>query len=868
MKKCGVLILTFLMIFSFCSGFAEATPEEYENAAENKIFINASSFVESGVKEPNIYYGQSSKTEYMSTDKRVLVFSGSNAMFGYDVPIEKSGTYEVVAYIASTTKLTVSLLLNGEEKGRGNLNAQPSYSHYMPVNLGMLDLEEGTSRIGIKNYSGDGAQFVYLTVECVAGNLEASAVYANQTKISDTREVSAATDAFTLFFNHKLHKETVESIAFQDKNGGDIASEIKLFDKKAEINLKEALREETEYTISVGYAEDFLGKSCIRDFSYDLTAKKGEPVGGGTITLDYVSSEYEIIRAAGSVTSSKGLPIQNKLIFADVSGTEKAAETTSDEDGKFTLTYTLPEGSDSGEVTLSVYSDHYEQKAEQTVLYVSQGLEAKVLSAVETAATAEEVGRILAENEKNLGIHIKLDTLPVSDKNLVYRHMVQTRYKTIADLLLAYYSYAGMEDINCAATARHINAVLSNANICAALEIETEKVNALSSTHKAEFNKTLIDWPEEFTDIDSVKKALKDTIQKFMLTEFEKTNVSFTGNTFSVYVGEVIEHAVSFVMAADGVKNLSVLLKADDPEILKNSEFVNSSELACKTELSGGLMILSFESDGTKFVQKLGTLKLRTASAGGYTIKQSGTISYDVGKGFLIDDVIGESDISVSVSKNEPSKGSGGGSSTSTPSSRPTYQDVTQRPPEKKEPTPEKFAFSDMEKHVWAKEAVEELLKLGIISESADTSFRPSDNITREEFVKLVICALHKETTENTSDFSDVPKDAWYYAYISTAKALGIVEGDGEKFGTGTFITREDMATMLYRAVSGTLRFDGESTAFADDEQISDYAKAAVYQMRDNRIINGAGDNMFMPKQNATRAESAKMIYELIKAVK
>ena len=54
---------------------------------------------------------------------------------------------------------------------------------------------------------------------------------------------------------------------------------------------------------------------------------------------------------------------------------------------------------------------------------------------------------------------------------------------------------------------------------------------------------------------------------------------------------------------------------------------------------------------------------------------------------------------------------------------------------------------------------------------------------------------------------------------------------------------------------------------FADDYLISDYAKSFVYGMRSLGVMSGTGDNMFEPKNNATRAMAAKVIFEIMKAV-
>ena len=108
-------------------------------------------------------------------------------------------------------------------------------------------------------------------------------------------------------------------------------------------------------------------------------------------------------------------------------------------------------------------------------------------------------------------------------------------------------------------------------------------------------------------------------------------------------------------------------------------------------------------------------------------------------------------------------------------------------------------------------------------------------------------------------------EDAWYYGYVASLCEKGIITGYGKSFGTGDLITREDMAVMALRALNAkgeSLNF--ESDEFSDDGAISDYAKTAVYSLKNAGIINGMGDGSFAPKFNSTRAQAAKIISGLI----
>ena len=58
-----------------------------------------------------------------------------------------------------------------------------------------------------------------------------------------------------------------------------------------------------------------------------------------------------------------------------------------------------------------------------------------------------------------------------------------------------------------------------------------------------------------------------------------------------------------------------------------------------------------------------------------------------------------------------------------------------------------------------------------------------------------------------------------------------------------------------------SLKSENEIIPFADDADISDYAKSAVYGLRSHGIISGRSDNRFEPSATLTRAEAAKMIF-------
>ncbi|MDK2814543.1 MAG: arabinan endo,5-alpha-L-arabinosidase, partial [Thermoanaerobacter sp.] len=54
------------------------------------------------------------------------------------------------------------------------------------------------------------------------------------------------------------------------------------------------------------------------------------------------------------------------------------------------------------------------------------------------------------------------------------------------------------------------------------------------------------------------------------------------------------------------------------------------------------------------------------------------------------------------------------------------------------------------------------------------------------------------------------------------------------------------------------------NTTFSDNNKISEWAKNAVANAVKLGIVKGYKDNTFRPKENATRAEAAAMLYRVL----
>ena len=220
----------------------------------------------------------------------------------------------------------------------------------------------------------------------------------------------------------------------------------------------------------------------------------------------------------------------------------------------------------------------------------------------------------------------------------------------------------------------------------------------------------------------------------------------------------------------------------------------------------------------------------------------------------------------VRVSKKESSSGGGGGGSSSG-SKKNNSSEVRVITPAADGKAEQESApsFNDVEKNHWAYKAVEALTSKGIINGTGKNEFSPDKNISREEFVKMIITASGKSPIYTDSAFTDVDKDSWYAPYVYSAVKEGYIKGESETlFGSGKNITREDMAVILVRCGGEKINSSSrEYVPFTDDADISDYAKEAVAALFKGGFADGNGDGTFAPKAFATRAEAAKLIYKI-----
>ncbi|MDF2836818.1 MAG: hypothetical protein K0Q63_2458, partial [Paenibacillus sp.] len=156
------------------------------------------------------------------------------------------------------------------------------------------------------------------------------------------------------------------------------------------------------------------------------------------------------------------------------------------------------------------------------------------------------------------------------------------------------------------------------------------------------------------------------------------------------------------------------------------------------------------------------------------------------------------------------------------------------------------IGFDDLGGYPWARLAIETLAARGVLNGVEAGVFSPAGEVTRAEFVAMLIRAFGAMDLQAHSAFKDVHSQDWHYGAIASAEKHGIVLGkpDG-RFGPDDTVSRQDIAVLLDRAAAKfglRLPETGNRSVFADDSVIAEYAIHAVGRMNEAGVMQGAGD--------------------------
>ena len=169
--------------------------------------------------------------------------------------------------------------------------------------------------------------------------------------------------------------------------------------------------------------------------------------------------------------------------------------------------------------------------------------------------------------------------------------------------------------------------------------------------------------------------------------------------------------------------------------------------------------------------------------------------------------------------------------------------------------------FNDIEVH-WAQNLINLNAQLGNIAGYEDGSFRPSQSVTRAEFVTMANKFFDRSGgAEFGCSFADVNEDDWFFADVATAEKASYISGYPDStFRPNALITREEAAVILCKLTNRDPSTNADNIEFTDSDSISRWALGYVKRLVFLYIIKGYPDNTFRPKNPVTRAEAVVLL--------
>ncbi len=174
--------------------------------------------------------------------------------------------------------------------------------------------------------------------------------------------------------------------------------------------------------------------------------------------------------------------------------------------------------------------------------------------------------------------------------------------------------------------------------------------------------------------------------------------------------------------------------------------------------------------------------------------------------------------------------------------------------------------YSDVASDDWYYDSVSYCYKNTLMIGTSDTTFEPSQLMTRAMAATVIYRMDGSTTVEGENPFEDVDSDAWYSEAVNWAYQNGIISGVSDtSFDPDSNVKRQEFIAMLYRYAKykGYVEEDSNSLleqfGFKDTSDVAAYAKNAVKWALNNGILQGSGSSID-PLGRLTRAQCAAII--------
>jgi len=174
--------------------------------------------------------------------------------------------------------------------------------------------------------------------------------------------------------------------------------------------------------------------------------------------------------------------------------------------------------------------------------------------------------------------------------------------------------------------------------------------------------------------------------------------------------------------------------------------------------------------------------------------------------------------------------------------------------------------MADLNLKDWYHDGVHYCMDNDLMDGYGNGKFGPYDNLTRSQIAQILYNLEGNPAVSFKDTFDDVKASAWYASAVIWANEAGVVKGYGNgKFGSDDLITREQLATMLYRYTEYkgygiNYNVSSDFSKFPDANMVSSWALKEVKWAHAEMLITGTGAGTLNPLGFATRTEAATVL--------
>ena len=174
------------------------------------------------------------------------------------------------------------------------------------------------------------------------------------------------------------------------------------------------------------------------------------------------------------------------------------------------------------------------------------------------------------------------------------------------------------------------------------------------------------------------------------------------------------------------------------------------------------------------------------------------------------------------------------------------------------------ISYNDVKAGDWYANAVNYVTLTGLMNGTGD-GFSPNLAITRGMMVTVLYRMAGSPEVTAENPFTDVPADTWYTDAVIWASENDITAGTSDTtFSPTNSLTREQLATFFYRFADfenpDPIEITGDLTGFTDAGQVASYATDAMKWAIGEGLISGTTETTLSPKATATRAQVATIL--------